>query len=91
MNCSPPSLAAHAISIASAGLDCGDSAHLGWILTHKNQISAAQLEFALEEQRHGRKLLGELLLEHRLISAEQLEMALKEQFWRRNGYWIISC
>lgn len=65
-------------------------AKLGWILVRKGWISSSQLQLLLEQQLHCSKKLGELLLEKSLISETQLGQALQEQYWRRNGYWIIS-
>ena len=63
---------------------------LGEILLRKQWISAAELSQAVTQQRLTKKMLGEVLVEAGLIESQQLNMALKEQYWRNNGFWVIS-
>jgi hypothetical protein len=63
---------------------------LGQILLRKQWISPAQLSQALTKQRLTNQRLGEVLVEEGLISPQQLNIALKEQYWRHNGFWVIS-
>ena len=63
---------------------------LGQILLRKQWISAAELAQAVTKQRLTEQRLGEVLVEAGLISTEKLNIALKEQYWRNNGFWVIS-
>ena len=63
---------------------------LGQILLRKQWISAAELSQAVTKQRLTNQRLGEVLVEAGLISSQQLNIALKDQYWRNNGFWVIS-
>ena len=63
---------------------------LGQIFRRKQWVSPAQLSIALAQQRLTHQRLGEVLVEEGSISPEQLTIALKEQYWRNNGFWVIS-
>ena len=63
---------------------------LGQILIKKQWVSPSELSQALTKQRLTNQRLGEVLVEESVISAKQLTIALKEQYWRKNGFWVIS-
>ncbi len=63
---------------------------LGQILLRKQWLSAAELSQAVTKQRLTNQRLGEVLVEAGLIEPQQLNIALKEQYWRNNGFWVIS-
>ena len=63
---------------------------LGQILLRKQWLSAAELSQAVTKQHSTNQRLGEVLVEAGLISPQQLTIALKEQYWRNNGFWVIS-
>ena len=63
---------------------------LGQILLKKQWVSPTELAEAVAKQSLTKQRLGEVLVAEGLISLQQLNLALKEQYWRRNGFWVIS-
>lgn len=61
---------------------------LGALLLESNNISATQLEQALQEQAVTQQKLGEILVQKSIISPQMLEKFLLEQTWRRQGIWL---
>lgn len=63
---------------------------LGEILIRRKRITYTQIHSALIQQKRTGKKLGEILLDLKLVLPDSLDSALKEQYWRKNGYWVIS-
>lgn len=63
---------------------------LGEILVRRRIISRRQLDSMLSEQKQTGERLGAMLFRKGMISYQRLQDALKEQYWRKNGYWVIS-
>ncbi|MEO1131394.1 MAG: hypothetical protein AAFX40_01665 [Cyanobacteria bacterium J06639_1] len=63
---------------------------LGEILVRRHVLSRSQLDSMLSEQKQTGERLGAMLFRKGMISYQRLQDALKEQYWRKNGYWVIS-